>query len=130
MTPKRGRPDIRMTPEEIAAFVGRQTRSVVVALDGDAPVGTIADVDVEVGGRWRATLAPDDPVADLIERDDRVCVLVDDFPSYYEIKGVAAHGRATDRRRENGHLVFSVALDDVTSFDFAKLPREGAGSGR
>ena len=129
MTPKPGRADIRMNAEEIAAFIATQSRVVVVAVDGDAPVGTIASAAVDAE-HWRVTLRAGDPVADLIARDDRVCVCIDQFPEYYKIKGVAAHGRATDRSNADGRLTFSIPLDDVTSFDFGKLPREGAGSGR
>ena len=126
MSPKA---DIRMNAGEIAAFLATQSRVVVVAVDEDAPVGTVAAATLD-GDAWRVTLRAGDPVADLIEHDDRVCVCIDQFPEYYKIKGVAAHGRASDQSNTDGRLTFSIPLDDVTSFDFGKLPREGAGSGR
>jgi hypothetical protein len=116
------RADIRMSMAEVAAFLARQSRAVVVALDGDAPVGTVASAEL-VGGGWRVTLGPGDDVARLLAADDRVCVLVDEYPTYYEIKGVAAHGRAADRSVSDGRLTFTLPLDDVTSFDFGKIPR-------
>jgi hypothetical protein len=117
-----------MTGDEIAAFLATQARAVVVAVDGDAPVGTVASVALADDG-WHVTLHADDDVARLVAADDRVCVVVDQFPTYYEIKGVAAHGRATRQSLDGGRLSFTLALDDVTSFDFGKLPHAGDGTG-
>jgi hypothetical protein len=94
---------------------------VVVAVDGGQPVATLGSAEV-VDGSWRVTLAADDPVAAVLAVDDRVCVLVDEFPSYYEIKGVVAHGRAVTQPRDAGGYTFTLTLDDVASFDFSKIP--------
>jgi len=118
-----------MNAAEITEFLATQSRVVVVAVDGTAPVGTVASATLD-GETWRVTLRAGDPIADLIARDGRVCVCIDQFPEYYKIKGVAAHGRASDQSHVDGRLTFSIPLDDVTSFDFGKLPRDGAGSGR
>ena len=126
MSPKA---DIRMNASEIATFLATQSRVVVVAVDGTAPVGTIASATLD-GDAWHVTLRAGDPVANLIARDDRVCVCIDQFPEYYKIKGVSAHGHASNQSTADGQLSFSIPLDDVTSFDFGKLPRGGAGSGR
>lgn len=126
MSPKA---DIRMNAIEIAEFLATQSRVVVVAVDGATPVGTIASATLD-GDTWKVALRPGDPIADLIARDDRVCVCIDQFPEYYRIKGVSAHGHASNQANVDGRLTFSIPLDDVTSFDFAKLPRDGAGSGR
>ena len=123
------RADISMTAAEIVAFLATQSRVVVVALDGDAPVGTVASARCD-GDELLLTLRAGDPVADMLEADNRVCVIAEQFPAYYEIKGVAAHGRAVVDRDVDGRAALAVPLDDVTSFDFGKLPREGAGSGR
>ncbi len=125
----RERPDIRMSPAEIAAFIAQENRVVVVALDGDAPLATIGSAEL-IDGRWKVTLPVQDDVARLIDADDRTCVLIDRFPSYYEIKGVAAHGRASEMSADNAVLSFELDLEDVVSFDFDKLPRQGPGSGR
>lgn len=122
------RPDISMDPAEVRAFLATRPRAVLAVLDDGAPVGTVADVAVVDDG---VAVTVDDPVAqDLLARDDRVCLIADQFPVYHEIRGVVAHGRARDRTVTGGRTTFRLALDDVTSFDFAKLPREGAGSGR
>jgi len=121
------RPDIRMSPSEVRDFLATQRRAVVGALDAGEPVGTVADIRV-VDGALEVTLAEDDPVRLAIAVDDRVCVVAEQFPTYYEIKGVCAHGRAAPVDGLGGRT-FCLALADVTSFDFGKLPRAGAGSG-
>lgn len=121
------RPDISMTPSEARAFLATQPRAVVGALDAGAPIGTVADLRV-VGDELEVTLAVDDPVRVALAVDDRVCVVAEQFPTYYEIKGVCAHGRAAPVDGVGGRA-FRLPLDDVTSFDFGKLPRAGAGSG-
>jgi hypothetical protein len=121
------RPDISMTPDEITAFLATQTRAVVSALDGTAPVGTVAALRFRDDG-LEVTLRADDEVRALLAADDRVCVIAEQFPSYFEIKAVCAHGRARFGYGPVG-AAFRIGLDDVTSFDFAKLPRPGSGSG-
>ena len=123
--PARKRPDISMSRDEIEAFLATQRRVVVVALDGDAPVGTVADLEL-VDGEIAVTLRADDIVTKLLAVDDRVCVIAEQFPDYYEIKGVAAHGRAAFAEATR----FTLGLDDTTSFDFGKIPRDGKGSGK
>ena len=124
------RPDISMGPDEVRAFLATRPRAVLAALDAGAPVGTVADVAVVDDGI--AVTVADPVVADLVARDDRVCVIADQVPEYYGIRGVVAHGRARDLAPtgDGAGWTFRLALDDVVSFDFAKLPREGAGSGR
>jgi len=54
----------------------------------------------------------------------RVCCAADEFPSYYEIRGAVAHGRAEARPSERLGPEWSewaIPLDDVTSFDFRKV---------
>jgi hypothetical protein len=124
----RKRPDISMSRDEIAAFLATQSHGIVVAVDDGAPVGTVADLAFD-DGAISVTLRADDPVAELLAADDRVCVIAEQFPVYYEIKGVSAHGRAGDLTHVDGRTRFSLGIDDVASFDFGKLPREGQGSG-
>lgn len=110
-----------MSPEEVRAFLVTQARGVVGALDAGAPIGTTADLRV-VGDRLEVVLADDDPVRIALAVDDRVCVVAEQFPTYFEIKGVCAHGRVEPVDGRGGRT-FRLPLDDVTSFDFAKLPR-------
>ena len=124
----RTRPDITMTRDEIVAFLTTQSRAIVVALEDGAPVGTVADLEL-VHGELSVTLHAGDAVAELLALDDRVCVIAEQFPDYYEIKGVSAHGRAA-LTPVGGRTRFTLDLDDTTSFDFGKVPREGTGSGK
>jgi len=121
------RPDIAMSAEEVRAFLATQRRAVVAALDAGTPVGTVADVRL-VDAAVEVTLSHDDPVRLVLAVDDRVCVIAEQFPTYYEIKGVAAHGQAQPVDGVGGRT-FRLTLDDLTSFDFGKLPRTGTGSG-
>ena len=127
--PARKRPDISMSRDEIEAFVATQSRVIVVALDGGAPVGTLADVEF-TDGELIVTLHEGDDLADLLAADNRVCVIAEQFPEYYEIKGVSAHGCAALGETDDGRTRFTLGLDDATSFDFGKIPRQGAGSGK
>ena len=121
------RPDISMGPAEITAFLATRTRAVLAVLDAGAPVGTVADLRLVDG---ELEVGVDDPeITALLAADDRVCVVADQFPTYYEIRGVVVHGRARNRTDRVGRTTFRLALGDHTSFDFAKLPRRGAGSG-
>jgi hypothetical protein len=48
----------------------------------------------------------------------------DEFPSYYEIRGAVAHGRAEAARRSRlgpDWSEWAIPLDDVASFDFRKV---------
>jgi hypothetical protein len=118
-----------MSHGEIEAFLETQSRVIVVALDDGAPTGTVADLDF-VDGQLAVTLRAGDGVAGLLAHDDRVCVIAEQSADYYEIKGVSAHGRADDLATADGRARFTLGLDDTTSFDFGKLPREGKGSGK
>ena len=127
--PARKRPDISMSRDEITEFLATQAHAIVVALDEGAPVGTVAGLEF-ANGALLVTLRDGDAVAELLTRDNRVCVIAEQFPDYYEIKGVAAHGRATAAESVAGRTRFTLGLDDTTSFDFGKLPRDGEGSGK
>lgn len=115
------RPDIRMSPEEIRDFLAAQPRVVVAAVDGEAPVAAMGSLRLD-GDLLHVAVRADDPVAGLLANDDRVCVLVDQFPTYYEIKGVSVHGRASQQAIDGAWLTFTLPLDDVVSFDFSKTP--------
>lgn len=121
------RPDISMSADEVRGFLATQRRAVVAALDAGTPVGTVADLRL-ADTAVEVTLAHDDPMRLVLAVDDRVCVIAEQFPTYYEIKGVAAHGQAHPVDGVGGRT-FRLSLDDLTSFDFGKLPTTGAGSG-
>ncbi|HYC22725.1 MAG TPA: pyridoxamine 5'-phosphate oxidase family protein [Candidatus Bathyarchaeia archaeon] len=128
-----------MSRAEVLEFLRDESWLVLATLDADgSPFGDVvpATLDGEMlcfcvarNGRSQANIA----------RDDRVCCSSDRFPSYYEIKGVTVHGRArevTDPAPAAriaslcsapgldagaDRAVYALGLDDVSSFDFAKI---------
>ena len=120
-----GRESIAMSDGELRAFLGG-VRQVVVAVlgEGGEPLGALA----------RCTLVKDQLVfilaesrlCALLERDPRVCCATDAYPTYYEIRGMTAHGCAQRAERPSSleavdGVAYAIDLDDVVSFDFAKI---------
>jgi nitroimidazol reductase NimA-like FMN-containing flavoprotein (pyridoxamine 5'-phosphate oxidase superfamily) len=113
------RPDIRMTPAEVAAFLAGKRRAVVGTLDAQGapagePVDFVYDADVATftvvrGGAAERNLA----------RDPRVVCSLEEFPSYGEIRGVTLHGRAV----RVGEDRFRIEAERVESFDFRKMAK-------
>lgn len=118
------RRDVRMRADEVETFLaGRAgTRAIVVALDAHGlPSGGVGGLLVE-GTAVGVALAADDPVGDLLARDDRACCIVEHFPSYYGIQGVMLHGRARRTRATRPtEATFELIVERVVSYDFAKL---------
>jgi hypothetical protein len=111
-----------MSDDEIRRFLTtRSTVMVIGAPPAGAPVGAVGRL--EYGNDAVAfTVHDDDPIVALLGEDDRVCCVVEQFPSYYEIAGVMLHGRA--RRRgaaAPSEATFDLVVDKTVSFDFAKL---------
>jgi hypothetical protein len=117
--PKR---DIRMSDGEIDRFLRAHDRAVIVAAPATgAPWAAIGRLEYDASD-VRFSVPADDPVIALIDRDDRACCVVEQFPSYYEIIGVMLHGHATRQPDVAGaDAAFHLDVDQVVSFDFAKL---------
>ena len=130
------RESIAMSNEELSAFISAKPWVVVGTLDEDgSPWGDVAASLIE-GGRLIFAVPAGTRAAANIERDPRVVCMNDQYPTYYEIKGVTIHGRAQrlddpaiaarlpsdpiDRDAAD-RTVYAVPLDDVTSFDFTKI---------
>lgn len=120
-----GRESIAMTREELNRFL-EQTHWVIVGTLGEAgePSGTVASCSLS-GNRLVFTL-PEGPARRNIERDPRVCCAADEYPAYYQIRGMTAHGIARPAEApaallSEGCRAYSIDLDDVMSFDFAKI---------
>ena len=130
------RESIAMSNEELTAFIGAKPWVVVGTLDEDgSPWGDVAASLIE-GGQLLFALPGGTRAAANIERDPRVVCMNDQYPTYYEIKGVTVHGRALRLddpalaarlpsdpidRDTTDRTVYTVPLDDVTSFDFTKI---------
>jgi nitroimidazol reductase NimA-like FMN-containing flavoprotein (pyridoxamine 5'-phosphate oxidase superfamily) len=118
------RADISMSIDEIRAFLRDRADAVVGA---NSPEGTFAASVARFRFRddvVRVRLRADDAVLEALRHDDRVCVAVEQFPSYREIQGVIVHGRPTVTPSPDPAVV-EVQVDlgtDIVSFDFAKIP--------
>ena len=120
-----GREAIAMTHEEVLAFLGTQRWVALGTLDPDGtPAGDLVPVVLD-DDRLRFAVPRGSHADDNIRRDPRVCCAADEFPSYYEIRGAVAHGRAEPHagsdRLGPDWTEYSIALDDVVSFDFRKV---------
>ena len=138
--------DIKMTPEELRAFLQSDNRLVVATLDADGSGWVDAAVFTFYDDRVYFRLPVDSRSFRNIERDARVCCVVESKPaasSYYDIKGAMLHGVADATASENlpaavgetlatlpdpvtpdaagDGQIFSIGLDDHTSFVFAKI---------
>ena len=118
------RPDIRMTPAEVTAFLLGKRRAVVGTLDAEggpdgepaefAFVDGVAVFVVRHGGSTHRNLA----------RDARVVCSLEEFPSYRAIRGVTLHGHAIATGEEGERATFRIEATRVESFDFRKMPTE------
>jgi hypothetical protein len=118
---------IEMGPEELLAFVGAQRWMALGTLDPDGtPAGDLVPVRL-VDSTLRFAVPCGSRADDNIRRDARVCCAADEFPSYYEIRGVVVHGRAEPSdagdRLGGDWTEYTLPLDDVSSFDFRKIRR-------
>jgi nitroimidazol reductase NimA-like FMN-containing flavoprotein (pyridoxamine 5'-phosphate oxidase superfamily) len=130
---------ISMSPEEVAAFLASKRRLFLGLLtDSGAPTALPADYLYEDGVLY-FSLPESAPELTRIRRDGPVCAVVEQVPSYFQIKAVTLHGRpeevpdAAIRARllpellrgapSDGQVLFRLALTDVVSFDFSKIQR-------
>ena len=130
------RESIAMSNEELTTFLGAKPWVVVGTLDQDgSPWGDLAASLID-GERLVFAVPAGTRAAANIERDPRVVCMNDQYPTYYEIKGVTIHGRAQRlddpaleqrlsadpiNRGASDRAVYTVPLDDITSFDFTKI---------
>ena len=143
----REHPSIKLTPDELVAFLRTETFCILGTLDAEGgPCGDAAPTAVD--GDHLYFMVPKATQSHAnIHRDDRVCCVFESHPpdtGYYTIKGAIVHGRAQPIDDASGPAVhetlsalpdpangtpvkdgavFSVPLDDVASFDFAKIQR-------
>jgi hypothetical protein len=110
------RESIAMTADEARSFLGSRAAAVLATVGADGmPDAALAACRVDgdavvvddLDARARASIG----------HDARVAVAVEQCASYYEIRGVTAHGTA----RDLGTGAYAVALTDLVAFDFAKI---------
>ena len=138
--------DIKMPPEVLAAFLCTDKRLILATNDEDGGNWADAVAYCFVDGRVYFRVPTDTRSYRNIAADPRVCCVVESKPaasSYYDIKGAMLHGRAeplgdgaigaqvraaladiddpVEPSLPHDGAVFSVGLDDSTSFDFSRI---------
>ena len=117
---------ISMSDAELTAFLDKQSWMLLVTLDlSGAPTTALVRAARE-GDRMLFEVTEDDEAADNLRRDPRACLANDEYPAYYEIRGVTLHGEAVPVAEARGlgdaeRRVYALRIDDVVSFDFAKI---------
>jgi nitroimidazol reductase NimA-like FMN-containing flavoprotein (pyridoxamine 5'-phosphate oxidase superfamily) len=138
--------DITMTPEELREFLQSDDRLVIASLDAHGGGWVDAAAFTFFEDRVYFRLPVETRSVRNIQRDNRVCCVIESKPaaaSYYDIKGAMLHGAAdavtgpavpaavrealdaipdpvTPDEPRDGQI-FSIGLDDHTSFVFAKI---------
>ena len=138
---------IVMSSDELTHFASAEKRCVIGTLDAmGAPWGDVVACAFYDGRLYFRVPAATRTLRN-IQHDDRVCCAIESNPEgsdYYTIKGATFHGRAqpadaaaASRLEEalgqqpdpvtgataGEGAIFSVGVDDVVSFDFAKIKR-------
>jgi nitroimidazol reductase NimA-like FMN-containing flavoprotein (pyridoxamine 5'-phosphate oxidase superfamily) len=135
---------IKMELDELRSFLDSDVRCVVATMGaGDRPWADAAAYVFE-GDRLYFSIFTSTRTFENIAHDARVCCVVEAKPedsSYYDIKGAMLHGIAQpiegdaihvherlaalsdplEPERQGERAVFSVGLDDSTSFSFDKI---------
>ena len=117
---------IAMTPDELDGYLRSRDVAAFATVDGGGHPRAVAVRYTGGPGRLVA-LVPDTAAsfADL-DADSRVCVSVEEFPSYDAIRGVLVHGRARpEGRAADGFVAVAVVPDRIVSFDFGKIGARG-----
>ena len=118
------RPDIRMTPVEVDAFLAARRRAVIGTLDAaGAPDGEPVDF-AWADGVATVAVARDGAAHRNLLRDARIVCSLEEFPSYGEIRGVTLHGHAAGAAEDDARVHFRIDAERVESFDFRKMRRE------
>jgi hypothetical protein len=120
------RESISMSDLELRAFLDRQSWMLLVTLDASGATSTALVRTAREGDQMLFEVAEDDEAAQNLKHDPRACVANDEYPTYYEIRGATLHGEAapageTPELGGEGLRVYALGMDDVVSFDFAKI---------
>jgi hypothetical protein len=133
------RESIEMSAEESVAFLAAQSWVVLATLEPDgSPWADVVPSAVQ-DGQLLFRVSAGSRSERNIRRDARICCTQDENASYFEIRGVIAHGEALrvplsevpaelEARRDPLHPdapphgeAYSIGLTEVVSFDFAKI---------
>jgi len=119
---------IAMTPAEVAAYVESRDVAAWASVDATGAPRAAAVRYTRRSGSLVALVPASSPSVDDVARDPRVCLTVEEFPTYETIRGVMLHGRAepvpggpgADGIPE-GYVPFRLLVGHVVSFDFTKI---------
>jgi PPOX class probable F420-dependent enzyme len=120
-----GRDRVRMSPEEVEAFLGAASKVQVATVNPDGSPHLTTLFHVVQDGRiafW--TYARSQKIRNL-ERDRRISCLVEDGREYAELRGVSITGTAELVRDEDGVRAIGTAVAD-RMVDGADLGEVGA----
>ena len=125
------RETINMTAEEIRAFGAAQRWAFLATLEPDGWPWAEAVPCACSDGRVYFALAEGSRSLANLRREGRACCILESSPSYYQIKGVIAHGQASEEAGPPASAGakgawFSLTLDRIATFDFAKIKRRNA----
>lgn len=137
--------NIKMDPEELRAFLASDSRCIVATVTEDGSPWADAAACCFVNDRLYFRVPVHTRTYRHLHHDDRVCCVIESKPtgsSYYDIKGAMLHGPAQPlgdgeagevasimaalpdpvepERAANG-AIYSVGLEDSTSFSFQKI---------
>ncbi|MGH7857184.1 MAG: pyridoxamine 5'-phosphate oxidase family protein [Candidatus Binatia bacterium] len=127
-----------MSDEEVRGFLARKPRLVLGTIGRHGgPTADVAPCCYDGDSLWALVPSDGEALANL-RRDPRVSCTIEEFPSYFEIKGVIVHSRASEaatdeerrsvERRFGGRsigecVIVRLPLEHVVSFDFGKIRR-------
>ena len=119
---RKGPAPTSMSPAEVERFLDEQRTLVLVTLRPDGSPVAHALWFVRLGDALYVNTRRDSLKARNLERDARVCVLVEDGESYFELRGVRVEGtcRPVSDRQEQ---------EQVEAAQGAKAERIGSGMG-
>lgn len=108
-----GRAAVRMTDEEIAAFLAASEKVQVATIGPDgAPHLTTLFYVVREGKVAFWTYASSQKIKNL-QRDPRITLLVEAGEDYFELRGVTIHGKAELVTEEDGIRAIGTAVADA-----------------
>jgi len=115
------RRDIRMSGKEVTAFLAGHSCCVIGYNDGGPAPAVLTGSYEFAEGALRVSVPQPTRAGAALRADPRVCVIVEQSPSYYQIAYVGLEGNAERISDTAGPLAFDLTPSTFTSASFAKL---------
>jgi hypothetical protein len=113
--------DVSMSEAEVLAFLAAPRQCVVACRTLSGGLVTALGDAVLQGEVLRVRIPSDDPAGDALREDGRVCCMVEESPSYYEVVSVGVRGYVQDLSVGGDRLGFDLPVSDLVGSSFAKL---------